>query len=92
VAPAAAFNLLLIFILIAICKFDTLFLRNLSNAVIELSLLLSFYLSNLVLWEATGISSFFATTSLYHISASSVIAARILLCLLSWIGRNQLCN
>jgi dolichol-phosphate mannosyltransferase len=95
---AAAFNLLLIFVLVDIYKFDTPFLRNVANAVsIELSLLLSFFIYRIWVWPGGSWNIgqvLWAQLPLYHISAGSAIATRIFLVfpILDWLGVNYAIN
>src|SRR4030065_669717 len=91
---AALFNLLLMFIFVDLCKFDTHFLRNAANVVsIELSLLLSFFIYRIWVWPGGNWSIrelFWRQIPLYHISAGSAILTRIFLVfpILDWFGIN----
>jgi dolichol-phosphate mannosyltransferase len=80
---AAAFNLLLIFILIEWLGFDTSLLRNLANIIaIELSLILSFFIYRIWVWPG-GVwridSVLFKQLPLYHVSAGTAVLLRVLI-------------
>ena len=79
---AAAFNLLLIYILIEWLGFDTALLRNLANIIaIELSLIFSFFIYRIWVWPG-GVwrisSVLFKQLPLYHLSAGTAVLLRIL--------------
>lgn len=91
---AAAFNLLLIFLLIHEMNFSTPFLRNLANLIsIELSLLLSFFIYRIWVWNGGSWvvkDVLFRQLPLYHISASTAVFVRIFIVfpILDWLGVN----
>jgi dolichol-phosphate mannosyltransferase len=95
---AAAFNLLLIFVMIDLFKFDTPFLRNVANTVsVELSLLLSFFIYRTWVWPGGSWDLrevFWRQLPLYHISAGSAVVTRIFLVfpILDWLGINYAIN
>lgn len=80
---AAAFNLLLIYVLIEWLGFDTSFLRNVANIIaIELSLVLSFFIYRIWVWTG-GVwnvkSVLFKQLPLYHLSAGTAVLLRVLI-------------
>lgn len=91
---AAAFNLILMVLLIEQLGFNTPLLRNLSNLIaIELSLLLSFFIYRIWVWPGgvwTIQEVLFRQIPLYHLSAGSAVALRVFLVfpLLDWLGVN----
>lgn len=95
---AAAFNLLLIYLLIERLGFNTPFLHNSANIIsIELSLLLSFFIYRIWVWPGgtwTVREVFLKQLPLYHISAGTAVFARIFLLfpLLDWLGVNYVVN
>jgi len=95
---AAAFNLLLIFIMIDLLRFDTPFLRNVANAAsIELSLLLSFFIYRIWVWPGgnwTVREVLWRQLPLYHFSAGVAVLTRILILFptLDWLGVNYAVN
>ena len=76
------FNLALIFLLIDLWGWNTTLLHNLANAIsIELSVLLSFFIYRLWIWneELWEIKQvLFRQIPLFHVAAGSVVVARIL--------------
>lgn len=95
---AAAFNLLLIFVMIERLGFSTPFLRNIANIVsIELSLLLSFFIYRTWVWTGgvwTVREVLYKQLPLYHISAGAAVISRIFVVfpLLDWLGINYAIN
>lgn len=91
---AAAFNLLLIFLLIHEMNFSTSFLRNVANLIsIELSLLLSFFIYRIWVWNGGSWivkDVLLRQLPLYHISASMAVFVRIFIVfpILDWLGVN----
>lgn len=91
---AAAFNLLLIFLLIHEMNFSTPFLRNIANLIsIELSLLLSFFIYRIWVWNGGSWivkDVLLRQLPLYHISASTAVFVRIFIVfpMLDWLGVN----
>lgn len=91
---AALFNLLLIFVLIDLLRFNTPFLRNVANAVsIELSLLFSFFVYRIWVWPGgnwTVREVLWRQLPLYHVSAGASVITRILILFpfLDWLGVN----
>jgi dolichol-phosphate mannosyltransferase len=88
---AAAFNVLLIYLLIDKLGFHTPLLRNLANIVsIELSLLLSFFIYRIWVWPG-GVWTFeevlYRQIPLYHVSAGTAVLVRVLLLfpVLDWL-------
>ena len=80
---AAAFNLLLIFVLIEWFGFTTPLLRNVANIIaIELSLILSFFIYRIWVWPG-GVWRFsavlFKQLPLYHLSAGMAVLLRVLI-------------
>ncbi|MEM8832845.1 MAG: glycosyltransferase, partial [Cyanobacteria bacterium P01_G01_bin.19] len=79
---AAAFNLLLIFILIEWLGFTTPLLRNVANIIsIELSLILSFFIYRIWVWPGGNWnlnSVLLKQLPLYHLSAGSAVLLRVL--------------
>lgn len=77
------FNLILIFVMIDWCGWNTLLLHNIANAVsIELSLLLSFFIYRLWVWtegEWEIKELLFKQIPLFHLTAGGVVVARIFL-------------
>ena len=79
---AAAFNLLLIFVLIEWLGFTTPLLRNVANVIaIELSLILSFFIYRIWVWPG-GVwkisAVLFKQLPLYHLSAGTAVLLRVL--------------
>ncbi len=88
---SAAFNLLLIFLLIDVLGFNTPALRNLANAIsIELSLVFSFFVYRIWVWTGgtwTVREVLLRQLPLYHIAAGTAVLSRIFLVfpLLDWL-------
>jgi dolichol-phosphate mannosyltransferase len=78
---AAAFNLLLVYLMIEKLGFDTPLLRNLANIIgIEVSLLFSFFIYRFFVWtggEWNLKEVLFRQLPLYHLSAGVAVIARI---------------
>jgi dolichol-phosphate mannosyltransferase len=95
---AAAFNLLLIYIIIEWLGFNTPLLRNIANVVsIELSLLLSFLIYRIWVWPTgrwTVPKVLWRQLPLYHLSAGTAVLSRIFIVfpLLDWLGINYAIN
>ena len=95
---AAAFNLLLISVMVELLGLNTPILRNVANAVsIELSLLLSFFIYRIWVWPGGSWNVrvvFSRQLPLYHISAGSAVITRIFLMfpILDWLGINYAIN
>lgn len=95
---AATFNLLLIYCLIDVLRFDTPVLRNVANVVsIEMSLLFSFFLYRIWVWPGgnwTVREVWLRQLPLYHMSAGAAIIARIFIVfpILDWVGINYKIN
>lgn len=95
---AAAFNLLLIFVMIEWLGFNTSLLRNVANIVsIELSLLLSFFIYRLWVWPGgvwTIQEVLWKQLPLYHVSAGTAVLCRIFIVfpLLDKLGINYAIN
>ncbi|MDM3849271.1 MAG: glycosyltransferase [Aphanizomenon gracile PMC627.10] len=91
---AAAFNLLLIFLLIQEMNFSTPFLRNVANLIsIELSLVMSFFIYRIWVWNGGSWivkDVLLRQLPLYHISASTAVFVRIFIVfpILDWLGVN----
>ncbi|NEO32400.1 MAG: glycosyltransferase [Symploca sp. SIO3C6] len=91
---AAAFNILLIFVIIEWLGFNTPLLRNIANTVaIELSLLLSFFIYRIWVWPGGNwaIKAVLCKQiPLYHIAAGAAVITRIgiVFPLLDWLGVN----
>jgi dolichol-phosphate mannosyltransferase len=89
---AAAFNLLLMFILIEVFQFNTILFRNVANIIaIELSLVLSFFLYRLWVWRGgqwTMREILLQQLPLYHLAAGAAVILRIAIVfpLLDWLG------
>jgi dolichol-phosphate mannosyltransferase len=95
---AAAINLLLIFCMIELLRFDTPVLRNVANAVsIELSLLFSFFIYRIWVWSG-GVwrvrEVLLRQLPLYHVSAGVSVITRIFLVfpILDWLRVNYAIN
>ncbi len=95
---AALFNLLLMFIFIEICQFNTPVQRNIANIIaIELSLLLSFFIYRNFVWTGgiwTVKDVLLKQIPLYHISAGVAVLTRIFIVfpLLDYLGVNYQIN
>ena len=95
---SAAFNLLLIFLLIDVLGFKTDILQNLANAIsIELSLVFSFFVSRIWVWPGgtwTIREVLLRQLPLYHIAAGTAVLSRIFVVfpLLNWLGVNYQIN
>ncbi|WP_013324417.1 glycosyltransferase [Gloeothece verrucosa] len=95
---AAAFNIVLMFLLIEWLGFNTVFLRNIANVIsIELSLLLSFFIYRIWVWPGgvwTVREVLWRQIPLYHVAAGTAIMVRIFLLfpLLDWLGINYAVN
>jgi dolichol-phosphate mannosyltransferase len=80
---AAAFNLLLIYLLIDWLGWETTLLRNLANIIsIELSLILSFFIYRMWVWSGAVWqikSILFKQLPLYHLAAGTAVLLRILI-------------
>jgi dolichol-phosphate mannosyltransferase len=80
---AAAFNLLLIYLLIDWLGWETTLLRNLANILsIELSLILSFFIYRIWVWPGTVWRIkplLFKQLPLYHLAAGTAVLLRILI-------------
>jgi dolichol-phosphate mannosyltransferase len=95
---AAFINILLMAYLVEHRGFDTLFLRNIANAIsIEISLVASFFIYRIWVW--TGGSwklkeVLFRQIPLYHLSAATAIAVRVFVIfpLLDWLKVNYTIN
>jgi dolichol-phosphate mannosyltransferase len=89
---SAAFNLLLIFLLIDVLGFKTDVLQNLANAIsIELSLVFSFFVYRIWVWTGgtwTVREVLLRQLPLYHIAAGTAVLSRIFVVfpLLNWLG------
>jgi dolichol-phosphate mannosyltransferase len=95
---AAAFNLVLMYYLVEVLKFNTPLLRNISNAVsIELSLIASFFIYRLWVWKGGSWSIkkvLLQQLPLYHFSAGVAVISRVFLFfpILDWLGVNYAIN
>lgn len=95
---AACLNLLLIFAMIELLKFNTPILRNIANAVaIELSLLFSFFVYRIWVWPGGNWKVrevLCRQLPLYHLSAGASVIIRILILfpILDWLGVNYAVN
>ena len=95
---SAAFNLLLIVLLIDVLGFNTPALRNLANAIsIELSLVFSFFVYRIWVWTGgnwTVREVLLRQLPLYHIAAGTAVVSRIFLVfpLLDWLGVSYTIN
>lgn len=95
---AAIINLILIFWLIDILKFNTPFLRNVANAIsIELSLLASFFIYRIWVWTGgnwTIKEILLRQIPLYHIAAGAAIFLRLFFIfpVLDWLKVNYAIN
>ncbi|PSO85044.1 MAG: glycosyl transferase [Cyanobacteria bacterium QH_9_48_43] len=95
---AAAFNLLLISVMIEWLEFNTPLLRNVANTIsIELSLILSFFIYRIWVWPGgvwTVQEVLWKQLPLYHISAGTAVISRIFIVfpLLDWLGVNYAVN
>ncbi len=89
---SAAFNLLIIFLLIDVLGFNTPALRNLANTIsIEMSLVFSFFVYRIWVWTGgswTVREVFLRQLPLYHIAAGTAVVSRIFIVfpLLDWLG------
>lgn len=95
---AAAFNLLLIYLMIERLGFNTPVLRNVANVVsIEISLLFSFFIYRIWVWPGgswTVRSVLLRQLPLYHLSAGAAVITRIFFIfpLLDWLKINYAIN
>ena len=94
---AACFNLLLIFTLVELLKFNTPILRNIANALaIEFSLLLSFFVYRLWVWPGGNWQVrevLCRQLPLYHLSAGASVIIRLsIFSILDWLGVNYAVN
>jgi dolichol-phosphate mannosyltransferase len=89
---SAAFNLLIIFLLIDVLGFNTPALRNLANTIsIEMSLVFSFFVYRIWVWTGgswTVREVLLRQLPLYHIAAGTAVFSRIFIVfpLLDWLG------
>jgi dolichol-phosphate mannosyltransferase len=95
---SAAFNLLLMFVMIEQLGFDTPVLENLANAIsIELSLLFSFFVYRIWVWPGgtwTVREVLWRQLPLYHIAAGAAVMSRIFIVypIFNWLGVNYKIN
>ncbi|GET35663.1 GtrA family protein [Microseira wollei] len=95
---AAAFNILLLAIIIESFNLDQPVLRNIANVVsIEVSLLFSFFVYRTWVWSKSAWKLkevLWREIPLYHLSCGSVVAMRslILFPVLDWLGVNYSIN
>ncbi len=95
---SAAFNLLLMFVMIEQLGFDTPVLENLANAIsIELSLLFSFFVYRIWVWPGgtwTVREVLWRQLPLYHIAAGAAVISRIFIVypIFNWLGVNYKIN
>lgn len=91
---AAAFNLLLMFMLIHEMNFSSPFLKNIANVIsIELSLLLSFFIYRIWVWDGGSWiikDVLLRQIPLYHVSAGAAVFVRIFIIfpILDWCKVN----
>ena len=95
---AAAVNVVLMYVLVNLCDWNSIALRNLANVIsVELSLIYSFVVYRLFVWNESG-STFRQTVSQqlvrYHGSAGAAIVVRAFLLFpaLDYVGVNHLIN
>lgn len=94
----AAFNILLISVLIDLLNFNTPVKRNIANVLaIEVSLLFSFFVYKTWVWSRGNWKIkqvLWQEIPLYHLSCGSVVCTRILILfpVLDWLGVNYMFN
>lgn len=96
-AVTAAFNILLIALMIEFLRLDQPVLRNIANVVsIEVSLLFSFFVYRTWVWSGnwTFQEVLWKQLPLYHLSCGSAVATRsiVLFPILDWLGINYTIN